>query len=348
MDVDEFAFDLPDELIAQFPPLERGHSRLLHLDGAGGELHDLNFSDLPGLLQPGDLLVFNDTRVMKARLFAHKESGGKIEILVERIVAERRVLALIRASHAPRSGTTLHIAPGIDAEVIERSGEYYLLELAGGHTALEVMERFGSMPLPPYIQRPSSTDDEARYQTIYARMLGAVAAPTAGLHFDQTMLDRLRARGVQSCFVTLHVGAGTFQPVRSRDLDSHRMHSEWYDVPAAALAAIDAARSSGGRVVAVGTTSLRAIESAARNGVLAAGSGETDLFIRPGYRFRVIERLITNFHLPRSTLLMLVCAFAGTQNALRAYRHAVAQRYRFFSYGDAMLIDPANPHEPRQ
>jgi S-adenosylmethionine:tRNA ribosyltransferase-isomerase len=348
MDVDEFAFDLPDELIAQFPPLERGHSRLLHLDGAGGELHDLNFSDLPGLLQPGDLLVFNDTRVMKARLFAHKESGGKIEILVERIVAERRVLALIRASHAPRSGTILHIAPGIDAEVIDRSGEFYLLELAGEHTALEVMERFGSMPLPPYIQRPGSTDDEARYQTVYARMLGAVAAPTAGLHFDQTMLDRLRARGVQSCFVTLHVGAGTFQPVRSRDLDSHRMHSEWYDVPAAALAAIDAARSSGGRVVAVGTTSLRAIESAARNGVLAAGSGETDLFIRPGYRFRVIERLITNFHLPRSTLLMLVCAFAGTQNALRAYRHAVAQRYRFFSYGDAMLIDPANPHEPRQ
>ena len=348
MDVDEFAFDLPDELIAQFPPLERGHSRLLHLDGAGGELHDLNFSDLPGLLQPGDLLVFNDTRVMKARLFAHKESGGKIEILVERMVAERRVQALIRASHAPRSGTTLHIAPGINAEVIERSGEFYLLELAGGHTALEVMERFGSMPLPPYIQRPSSTDDEARYQTVYARMLGAVAAPTAGLHFGQTMLDRLRARGVQSCFVTLHVGAGTFQPVRSRDLDSHRMHSEWYDVPAAALAAIDAARSSGGRVVAVGTTSLRAIESAARNGVLAAGSGETDLFIRPGYRFRVIERLITNFHLPRSTLLMLVCAFAGTQNALRAYRHAVAQRYRFFSYGDAMLIDPANPHEPRQ
>jgi len=232
--------------------------------------------------------------------------------------------------------------------VIERGGGFYLLEFAGGHTALEVMERFGSMPLPPYIQRPGSTDDEARYQTVYARMLGAVAAPTAGLHFGQTMLDRLRARGVQSCFVTLHVGAGTFQPVRSRDLDSHRMHSEWYDVPAAALAAIDAARSSGGRVVAVGTTSLRAIESAARNGVLAAGSGETDLFIRPGYRFRVIERLITNFHLPRSTLLMLVCAFAGTQNALRAYRHAVAQRYRFFSYGDAMLIDPANPHEPRQ
>jgi S-adenosylmethionine:tRNA ribosyltransferase-isomerase len=348
MDVDEFAFDLPADLIAQFPPAERGASRLLHLDGARGELHDLNFSDLPGLLQPGDLLVFNDTRVMKARLFAHKESGGRIEILVERIVAERRVLALIRASHAPRNGASLHIAPGIDAEMIERNGEFYLLDLVGGYTALEVMERVGSMPLPPYIERPSSTDDEARYQTVYARVLGAVAAPTAGLHFDQTMLNRLHARGVQWCFVTLHVGAGTFQPVRSRDVDSHRMHRECYEVPAATVAAVDTARRNGGRIVAVGTTSLRAIESAARNGALAAGTGETDLFIRPGYRFRVIERLITNFHLPRSTLLMLVCAFAGTQNALRAYRHAVAQRYRFFSYGDAMLIDPAHPHEPRQ
>jgi S-adenosylmethionine:tRNA ribosyltransferase-isomerase len=345
MDVDEFAFDLPADLIAQFPPPQRGQSRLLHLQGTTGEVRDLNFSDLPELSRAGDLLVFNDTRVMKARLFAHKESGGKIEILVERIVAERRVLALIRASHAPRPGMRLHIAAGVDADVIERNGEFYLLELIGDRTALEVMERAGRMPLPPYIERPSTPEDEARYQTVYARILGAVAAPTAGLHFDQPMLDRLHARGVRSCFVTLHVGAGTFQPVRERDIDRHRMHSEWYDVPAATAAAIEAARGSGGRVVAVGTTSLRAIESAARNGALEAGPAQTDLFIRPGYRFHVVDRLITNFHLPRSTLLMLVCAFAGTQNTLRAYRHAVAQRYRFFSYGDAMLVDPADaPH----
>jgi S-adenosylmethionine:tRNA ribosyltransferase-isomerase len=341
MDVDQFAFDLPADLIAQFPPPQRGSSRLLHLHGATGAVRDLYFSDLPELLQAGDLLVFNDTRVMKARLFALKSSGGKIEILVERVVADQRVLALLRASHAPRPGARLHVAAGVDAEVIERDGEFYLLELTGDRSAREVMEQFGNLPLPPYIERPSSAEDDARYQTVYARALGAVAAPTAGLHFDQTMLDRLRARGVQACFVTLHVGAGTFQPVRERDITRHRMHSEWYDVPAASVAAIEGARRRGGRVIAIGTTSLRALESAGRSGTLLAGSAQTELFITPGYAFRMVDRLLTNFHLPRSTLLMLVCAFAGTRNTLHAYRHAVAQRYRFFSYGDAMLVDPA-------
>src|SRR3954447_3626419 len=341
MDVDQFAFDLPADLIAQFPPPHRGQSRLLHLAGDTGLVRDLRFCDLPELLEAGDLLVFNDTRVMKARLFARKESGGKVEILIERVVSDGKVLAMIRASHAPRPGSRLRIADGVEAQIVERDGELYLLQLSGVGAALEVMEQFGVMPLPPYIERPSGAEDEARYQTVYARTLGAVAAPTAGLHFDHLMLERLYARGVRSGFVTLHVGAGTFQPVRERDIDHHRMHSEWYDVPAATADAIESTHQSGGRVIAVGTTSLRALESAARNLPMQAGSALTDLFIRPGYRFRVVDRLITNFHLPRSTLLMLVCAFAGTRNTLDAYRHAVAQRYRFFSYGDAMLIDPA-------
>jgi S-adenosylmethionine:tRNA ribosyltransferase-isomerase len=341
MDVDQFAFDLPADLIAQFPPPQRGQSRLLHLQGDTGAVRDLLFSDLPGLLQPGDLLVFNDTRVMKARLFARKESGGKVEIMVERVVADDKALAMLRASHAPRPGSRLQVADGVDAQVLERAGDMYLLQFSGGCRTLEVMEQFGALPLPPYIERPSDVADEARYQTVYARSLGAVAAPTAGLHFDHPMLERLHMRGVRSCFVTLHVGAGTFQPVRERDIDHHHMHSEWYDIPAATAEAIERTQRDGRHVVAVGTTSLRALESAARNLPVQAGSALTDLFIRPGYRFRVVDRLITNFHLPRSTLLMLVCAFAGTRNTLDAYRHAIAERYRFFSYGDAMLIDPA-------
>jgi len=341
MDVDQFAFDLPADLIAQFPPPQRGQSRLLHLQGDTGLIRDLLFCDLPDLLQPGDLLVFNDTRVMKARLFARKETGGKVEILIERVVGDDQVLAMIRASHAPRPGSRLWVAEGVDAQIVERVGEMYRLQFSGACRALEVMEQFGAMPLPPYIERPSDAEDEARYQTVYARALGAVAAPTAGLHFDQAMIDRLHTRGVRSCFVTLHVGAGTFQPVRSRDIDRHQMHSEWYDVPAATASEIERTHQRGGRVIAVGTTSLRALESAARNLPMQAGSALTDLFIRPGYRFRVVDRLITNFHLPRSTLLMLVCAFAGTRHTLAAYHHAVAERYRFFSYGDAMLIDPA-------
>jgi S-adenosylmethionine:tRNA ribosyltransferase-isomerase len=341
MDVDQFAFDLPADLIAQFPSPQRGQSRLLHLQGDTGAVRDLHFCDLPDLLRAGDLLVFNDTRVMKARLFARKESGGKVEILIERVMADGRVLAMIRASHAPRPGSRLRVADGADAQIVARDGEMYLLQFSGACRALDVMERFGVMPLPPYIERPSGIEDEARYQTVYARVLGAVAAPTAGLHFDHSMLERLQRCGIRSCFVTLHVGAGTFQPVRERDIDQHHMHTEWYDVPAVTADAIERTRQDGGRVIAVGTTSLRALESAARNTPLQAGSALTDLFIRPGYRFRMVDRLITNFHLPRSTLLMLVCAFAGTRHTLDAYRHAVAERYRFFSYGDAMLIDPA-------
>jgi S-adenosylmethionine:tRNA ribosyltransferase-isomerase len=340
MDVDQFAFDLPAELIAQFPPPQRGASRLLHLNGATGVVRDHHFSDLPQLLQPGNLLVFNDTQVMKARLTARKDTGGKLEILIERVIAERRVLAMIKASHAPRPGSWLRVADAVDAEVLERDGELYVLQFSGDRTAQEVMGKFGSMPLPPYIQRESAEQDEERYQTVYAREPGAVAAPTAGLHFDAHMLGRLQQRGVQHAFITLHVGAGTFQPVRTADIEQHRMHSERYAIPAATAAAIERTRSSGGRITAVGTTSLRALESAAQDGASRAG-GETDLFIRPGYRFRVVDRLLTNFHLPRSTLLMLVCAFAGTAHTLAAYRYAVEQRYRFFSYGDAMLIDPA-------
>ena len=343
MDVDQFAFDLPAELIAQFPPPQRGRSRLLHLDGALGAIRDYHFSDLPQLVQPGDLLVFNDTRVMKARLAARKDTGGKLEILIERVIADRRVLAMIKASHAPRPGNVLRIADAVEAEVLERDGQFYVLQFSGDRTAHDAMEKFGSIPLPPYIQRASGEQDEERYQTVYAREPGAVAAPTAGLHFDAQMLEHLHQRGVQRAFVTLHVGAGTFQPVRSANIEQHRMHSERYAIAAATAAAIERTRSAGGRVIAVGTTTLRTLESSVHDGACRPGSGETELFIRPGYRFRVVDRLLTNFHLPHSTLLMLVCAFAGTAHTLAAYRYAVEQRYRFFSYGDAMLVDPAIP-----
>lgn len=340
MDVDQFAFELPDELIAQFPPPQRGQSRLLHLDGTTGAVRDLAFSALPDLVRPGDLLVFNDTRVMKARLSARKETGGKVEILVERVLADDEVLAMVRASHAPQPGSRLAVGEGVDALVLDRTEDLYRLRWLGA-SAFEVMQRFGSLPLPPYIERPAGEEDEARYQTVYANRLGAVAAPTAGLHFDESMLAALRSRGIASAFVTLHVGAGTFQPVRVQSIEEHRMHSEWYELPEQTRAAVEQTQRAGGRVMAVGTTSLRALESAASSGQLRAGSAMTELFIRPGYRFKVVDRLLTNFHLPRSTLLMLVCALAGTKHTLAAYRHAVAQRYRFFSYGDAMLIEPA-------
>jgi S-adenosylmethionine:tRNA ribosyltransferase-isomerase len=338
MHLDQFDFDLPTELIAQHPPERRGQSRLLHLDGSSGCLRDLVFRDLLELAAPGDLLVFNDTRVIKARLFAEKSSGGKVELLIERVLGPKHALALLRASHAPRSGAVLKLAGTAQVKVIERRGEFYLLEFGGGLTVLEWLERCGSVPLPPYIARPPDVEDEARYQTVYAEVPGAVAAPTAGLHFDPYMLERLRGKGVELAFLTLHVGAGTFQPVRVSHIEEHRMHREWYRLPQATLDAIALTRSGGGRVAAVGTTTLRALESAHRAGTPRAGEAETDLFIRPGFRFQVVDRMITNFHLPRSTLLMLVCAFAGLDNTLRAYRHAVAQRYRFFSYGDAMLL----------
>ena len=346
--LEAFDYALPDELIAQLPARERSASRLLRL--ARGGVDDQRFADLPQFLRAGDLLVFNDTRVIKARLFGVKASGGRIEALVERVTGVREALVQLRANHPPRPGSRLTFEGAIEAEVLERRDDLYLLRFDGGASVLELLERHGRLPLPRYIARAGGNEithtedgeDAARYQTVYARHPGAVAAPTAGLHFDQAMLARLRAMGVRLAWLTLHVGAGTFQPVRTNDLSEHRMHSELYDIPASTVQAVNETRAAGGAVIAVGTTSLRALESAARGATsssLRPGTGETDLFITPGYAFRVVDRLITNFHLPKSTLLMLVAAFAGLEPVRAAYRHAIAERYRFFSYGDAMLID---------
>ncbi len=339
MKTSDFEYALPDELIARHPLAERTASRLLHVDGAQARFSDRLFRDLPEFFRPGDLLVFNDTRVIKARLHGQKDSGGKVEALVERIVGDHEALLHLRASRSPRAGSVLRFAGAIDALVLGREDDLFRVAFDPSRTLLEWLEHYGEVPLPPYMQRAAEADDDGRYQTVYARDPGSVAAPTAGLHFDEAMLVRLREAGVASAFVTLHVGAGTFQPVKVEDTAEHRMHSERYVIPHQTVAAVAAAHAAGGRVVSVGTTSLRALESAARDGVLRAGGGETDLFITPGYRFNVVDRLITNFHLPRSTLLMLVSAFGGTDLLLRAYDHAVAERYRFFSYGDAMLIE---------
>jgi S-adenosylmethionine:tRNA ribosyltransferase-isomerase len=333
----DFDYALPPELVAQHPAPERTASRLLHLDGATGALADLRFPDLVGLVGPDDVLVVNDTRVIKARLHGRKDSGGEVEALVERVLGERRALAQVRASKAPRAGRFLLFAQDVRAEVRGRQGEFFELEFSA--PVLEVLAAHGEVPLPPYISHAAGAEDEGRYQTVYARVPGAVAAPTAGLHFDAQVLAALRAKGATVASLTLHVGAGTFQPVRVEDLSRHEMHGEWFSLPQSTVDAIAAARAAGGRVVAVGTTALRALEAAAAGGELRAQSGETRLFILPGYRFRVVDRLLTNFHLPRSTLLMLVSAFAGRDNIRRAYAHAVAARYRFFSYGDAMLIE---------
>ena len=340
----DFDYALPQALIAQAPPAQRTASRLLHL--SCGSLSDKVFSDLPGLLDPGDLLVMNDTRVIRARLLGMKDSGGKIEALVERVLAGNEVLAQVRASKTPRPGSGLAFERGLRATVLGREGEFFRLRLESGDghgdDAYALLERHGHVPLPPYITHADAPGDAERYQTVYARSPGAVAAPTAGLHFDQPLLDAIAARGVSLAWVTLHVGAGTFQPVRDNDLAGHRMHAERYVVPQAAAEAIARTRAAGGRVIAVGTTCVRTLESAAalnEEGSVSACDGDTRLFIQPGYEFRVVDRLITNFHLPRSTLMMLVSAFAGMEPIRRAYRHAVEQRYRFFSYGDAMLID---------
>ena len=336
MRVADFDFDLPPELIAQFPPVVRGGSRLLHVEAAG-TLHDRLFSDLPSLLRPDDLLVMNDTRVIKARLFGTKDSGGKVELLVERVTGEFEALAFIRASHAPKPGSRIHLAGEVVLEVLARQDD--LTQLRFPQPVLGILDRIGRLPLPPYIEHVPTADDETRYQTVYANEPGAVAAPTAGLHFDDAMLNTLREQGIRTAQVTLHVGAGTFQPVRVDTLAEHRMHSERYTIPQATVDAILETRTRGGRVVAVGTTSLRALEAAAQSGKLHAGSGETDIFITPGYAFRVVDALITNFHLPKSTLLMLVSAFAGTDAIRAAYAHAIQHRYRFFSYGDAMFLE---------
>jgi S-adenosylmethionine:tRNA ribosyltransferase-isomerase len=338
LSVDLFDFPLPPELIAQHPARERSASRLLHVDGP--HLADLRFTDLPGLLAPGDLLVFNDTRVIKARFFGQKDSGGQVEVLLERIVDERHALAQVRASKSPKAGTRITLENAFSLLCSGRQGEFFALELEGEGNLWDLAEQYGRLPLPPYIEHGVEAEDEARYQTVYARHPGAVAAPTAGLHFDEAMLERLSGQGVRRAALTLHVGAGTFQPVRVEKIDEHKMHSERFHVPEETAAAIAATRERGGRVVAVGTTSLRTLESAAcGNGLVRAGSGETDIFITPGYRFQVVDRLITNFHLPRSTLLMLVSAFAGLDPIRTAYAHAVAEKYRFFSYGDAMLLE---------
>ncbi|HET8608496.1 MAG TPA: tRNA preQ1(34) S-adenosylmethionine ribosyltransferase-isomerase QueA [Burkholderiales bacterium] len=343
MHLTDFDFDLPPELIAQSPARERAASRLLHLDGRSGAIADCRFRELPGLLKPGDVMVFNDTRVIKARLAGRKQSGGKVEVLVERVLDGAQVLAQVSASHSPQPGGTLLLADGIVATVIGRDGEFFRLRFEDCDDVFALLERHGMVPLPPYIRHAPDARDEKRYQTVYAREPGAVAAPTAGLHFDTAMMDRLRERGVVIAYVTLHVGAGTFQPVRVDDVAHHVMHSERYHVPPATVDAVQAARERGACVTAVGTTSLRALEAAAADGELRAGDSETRLFITPGYRFRIVERLLTNFHLPKSTLMMLVSAFGGMDNIRLAYRHAVAAGYRFFSYGDAMLIERQPP-----
>jgi S-adenosylmethionine:tRNA ribosyltransferase-isomerase len=329
MRLSEFDYELPPELVAQHPAPERAASRLLRLHAPTGALEDLTFADLPGLVDARDTLVLNETRVIKARLSGHKRTGGRVEVFVERVLGSREALALIRASHPPARGTELLVGEGIALTVEGREGDLYRIRFADAVEA--VLERFGAVPLPPYIAHAAGPADAERYQTVYARIPGAVAAPTAGLHFSAAILEAIRARGARIATLTLHVGAGTFQPVRSEEIENHRMHKERYAVPPEASAAIE-----GRRALAVGTTSLRALETMALTG---QREGESELFVYPGFQFQVVDRLLTNFHLPKSTLLMLACAFGGTENVLRAYRHAIEKRYRFFSYGDAMLIE---------
>lgn len=333
MKTSEFDYALPEDLIAQHPARERTASRLLHLDARSGALQDLQFLDLPALVGPGDLLVLNDTRVVKARLFGRRQTGGKIEVFVERILSEYEAMALMRSGHRPHPGDRLTIADAVEVKVLAREAELYRVRFA--EPVATVLERLGNVPLPPYIRHTPDASDLERYQTVFADKPGAVAAPTAGLHFDRAMLERLEAHGTSIARVTLHVGAGTFQPIRSEDVESHRMHSERYEMP---QSTIDAIRNAE-RIVAVGTTVLRALETWAKTGATA---GETDLFIYPGFSFHVVDRLLTNFHLPKSSLLMLVAAFAGLEHIRKAYAHAIAERYRFFSYGDAMLIERAS------
>lgn len=336
MQVSDFWFELPDELIARHPLAERHASRLLVLDGPTGALAHRQFVDLPEFLRPGDLLVFNDTRVIPARLFGSKATGGRVEILIERVLDARRALAHIKASKAPKPGSTIALDGGGAAVMVARAAA--LFELAFDEDVLPLLDRVGHIPLPPYIDRPDDDADRERYQTVYAQRAGAVAAPTAGLHFNEALIEQLRASGVETAFVTLHVGAGTFQPVRVERLEDHHMHSEWLEVSDDVVQAVRSCRARGGRVVAVGTTSVRSLESAARDGMLKPFTGDTDIFIYPGKPFHVVDALITNFHLPESTLLMLVSAFAGHAPTMAAYRAAVEAGYRFFSYGDAMFI----------
>ncbi|MFZ6675073.1 tRNA preQ1(34) S-adenosylmethionine ribosyltransferase-isomerase QueA [Undibacterium sp. Xuan67W] len=341
----DFDFDLPEELIAQTALPDRSASRLLHVDG--DRLVDRHFADIVEQLTAGDLLVFNDTRVLKARFHGVKETGGKVEMLVERVISntadEHIVHVQLRASKSPQAGAKIRLADAFDVVVGERAGEFFTLHFPGD--VFELIEQYGRLPLPPYINHEADDFDEHRYQTVYSRVPGAVAAPTAGLHFDQALLDRCAAKGIQFAYVTLHVGAGTFQPVRTENLADHAMHSEWYTISEATVDAVRATKAAGKSVVAVGTTSMRALESGSQSGSLQAGSDDTRLFITPGYVFKTVDRLITNFHLPKSTLLMLVSAFAGYDRIRATYAHAIASRYRFFSYGDAMLLTNTSGQE---
>ncbi len=340
MKLTDFDFHLPEQLIAQHPAETRTGSRLLHVDGNSGSINDRQFVDLPAVVESNDILVFNDTKVIKARLHGNKETGGSVEILVERVLADgRSALAHVRASKSPRPGGRIMFADGVVATMMARVDDLFVLRFEGEIGVHEILHRHGEVPLPPYITHLADSEDEQRYQTVYARHAGSVAAPTAGLHFDEAMLANLGVKGVALAYVTLHVGAGTFQPVRDDDISKHVMHREWYHVPSETVAAIERAKALGGRVIAVGTTSMRTLEAASRGGGLQAETAETQIMIAPGYAFRTVDRLITNFHLPKSTLMMLVSAFAGTENIQRAYAHAIAKRYRFFSYGDAMLLE---------
>lgn len=338
MNLTDFQFDLPTELIAQFPTAERTASRLLALEGQTGELEDLKFSNLLRLLKPCDLLVFNNTKVIPARLLGQKDTGGKVEVLIERVLDAHRVLAHVRSSKSPGAGRHLLLEDKLDAEVLARHDALFELYFHHDDNITDLLQQHGRLPLPPYIEREVAQADLDRYQTVYAQHIGAVAAPTAGLHFDQAMLDSLQGLGIETAEVTLHVGAGTFQPVRVDNIKTHQMHSERIHVSQQVCDQIKLTREKGGRVIAVGTTSVRAIESASQSGEIEAYNGETDIFIYPGYQFNYVDAMITNFHLSESTLLMLVSAFSGRDNILSAYQHAIEQHYRFFSYGDAMFL----------
>ena len=336
MKVSDFDYELPPELIARFPPEERSGGRLLHLEASTGVINHLRFLDIVDLVHPEDLMILNNTRVIPARLFGRKQTGGKVEILLERILSETTALAQVRASKSPKPADMIVLDGHFEIKVLDREGEFFLLDFP--ESVLAMTKRFGNMPLPPYMQRDDETLDAERYQTIYASRPGAVAAPTAGLHFDTEIFDKLSKKGVSFTELTLHVGAGTFQPVRVNSLEDHQMHQELVKVDVSVCEAVERCRSRQGRLIAVGTTSVRSLETATQNGVLRPYEGDTDLFIYPGYQFQAVEAMVTNFHLPRSTLLMLVSAFAGWENILRAYEEAIQESYRFFSYGDAMLI----------
>ena len=337
MNISDFDFNLPEHLIAQNPPIVRGSSRLL-VALSGQVIEDRSFPDLFEYVAAGDVLVFNNTKVMKARLFGQKASGGKIEALIERVLDEHTALAHLRSSKSPKAGTELIFDGDVRAVMLEQVGELFKIQFSGSENVYELLEQHGALPLPPYIERAADDNDDTRYQTVYAKHQGAVAAPTAGLHFTEEILNQLKNKGVEFAEVTLHVGAGTFQPVRVDNIADHKMHSEWFNVPEQTVQQIESAKARGNKIWSVGTTSLRAIESAARSGSLKAGTGDTDIFITPGYEFQVIDCLLTNFHLPKSTLLMLVSAFSGYDRIRQIYQHAIAQEYRFFSYGDAMIL----------